>query len=117
MPRRVFGPRASTRGMDRAVERPAMPRARLPKLATFLAEAKAYHPDARSPHFARLAALRAEVLYGISAEEAYRRITGARRPSRDDEAVAELMRPPLDDVPPPWTRGRDPIDMVFDEAD
>lgn len=94
-----------------------MSRPRLPKLAAFLAEAKAYHPDARSPHFARLAALRAEVLYGISADEAYRKITGEKPRRREESPMMEMMRSGGEEAPPPWIRGRDPIDVVFEEAE
>lgn len=40
-------------------------------LAHFIEEAKTHLSQAKSPHFARLAALRAEKLFGISAEDAY----------------------------------------------
>ena len=99
------------------------------KLADFLREAKAYHPEARSPHFARLAALRAEMLYGLPADEAYRRITGDKnkkqpapdQKKKDEKAIVETMVE-LETYeegaqPPPWMRGRDPIDRAFEEHD
>ena len=100
---------------------------RMPKLADFIREAKAYHPEARSPHFARLAALRAEMVYGLPADEAYRRITGDKKKpgvpndKRDEKALVETMVE-LENYeegskPPPWMRGRDPIDRVFEEHD
>jgi hypothetical protein len=100
---------------------------RMPKLADFLREARAYHPEARSPHFARLAALRAEMLYGLPADEAYRRITGGKENKkpvpdhkRDEKAIVETMvemETYGEGQPPPWMRGRDPIDRAFEEHD
>jgi hypothetical protein len=101
---------------------------RFPKLADFLREAKAYHPAARSPHFAKLAALRAEMVYGLPADEAYRRITGDKKKGKgepDDkrdekkivETMVELETYEEGAQPPPWMRGRDPIDRAFEEGD
>src|SRR5262245_24435570 len=105
----------------------SMTKKRLPKLADFIREARAYHPGARSPHFARLAALRAEMVYGLPADEAYKRITGNNKKQpvpdnkRDEKAIVETMVE-LENYeegaqPPPWMRGRDPIDRAFEEVE
>ncbi len=99
---------------------------RLPKLADFIREARAYHPGARSPFFARLAALRAEIVYGLPADEAYRRITGDNKKpvpdaKKDEKAIVDTMVElgTYEDgaQPPPWMRGRDPIDRAFEEVE
>ncbi len=45
----------------------------------YLRDVRRYLPNARSPYFVQLAALRAEKMYGVSAEEAVRRILRGRR--------------------------------------
>lgn len=99
---------------------------RMPKLADFLREARLHQPKARSPFFARLAALRAEMLYGLPADEALRRITGSNKKAavpehkREEKAIVETMveMENLEGAqPPPWMRGRDPIDRAFEEVE
>jgi hypothetical protein len=98
---------------------------RRPTLVDFLREARAYQPEARSPHFARLAALRAEILYGMPAEEAYKKITAGQKAAtpqannaKNDRAIVETMVE-LEgyEEGKSWIRGRDPVDVAFEELD
>ena len=62
-----------------------------------------------------------------TADEAYRRITGSNKKApipdhkRDEKAIVETMveMENLEDgaQPPPWMRGRDPIDRAFEEVE
>ncbi len=63
-----------------------------PTLRAFIREARDYLPRAKSPHFAKLAALRAERIYGMSAPEALRRIEGRRRPAPSQKPTTARRR-------------------------
>ena len=55
------------------------PRQTRASYTAYIREMRRYLPNARSPYFVQLAALRAEKLYGVSAEEAAKRITRGKK--------------------------------------
>lgn len=65
---------------------------KVPSLNTFLRNAKKDLGSAKSPHLARLLALRAERIYGLPAEEATAKLQGRRRKG---VAPVTALRPPL----------------------
>ena len=83
-------------------------------LKKFLAEARAYHPDAQSPHFATLAAYRAELLYGIDAQEAYRKIIGRRKRRKSVLVQPTSIFTDIEEAP---RSARHPVDIAFDRDD
>lgn len=58
------------------------PRAGSSGLADYVARVRSYLPNATSPHFVALAALRAQALFGVDADEVRAQITGTPKPAR-----------------------------------
>lgn len=72
--------------------------ARVPSLNTFLRNARKDLESAKSPHLARLLALRAERIYGLPAEDAAAKLQGKRRKAGATVTVLRAPVPALEDA-------------------